>query len=66
MMTRQDYVKLAHSLSGSYPTGSLTMDERNMRVAVWENVVRDLTDTLENDNPRFDRVRFLRMVREGD
>lgn len=55
-MTKKDYLRLAQALKDSKPINS-----RDLPVAMiaWENSVLTITLTLANDNPRFDRKRFL-------
>lgn len=47
-MTRKDYVAIADIIDGARDQG-LTLEE----------VAEKLADTMEKDNPRFDRARFL-------
>lgn len=52
-MTRKDYVKLAEALRLSRPT--LWND---IGRAAWRAARDSIADTLQDDNPRFDRERF--------
>lgn len=56
-MTRKDYVLIADALA--QPIRPLTGHEHAMTIA-WGETVRNLTRALANDNPRFDRARFLK------
>lgn len=57
-MTRKDYVAIAaaiHNRALAFDVGAHIDGE----AAVYM-VARDLADVLANDNPRFDRARFLK------
>ena len=52
-MTRKDYVMIAEVINRS--TGSLT----ESAFIDFARMAEDLATELQNDNPRFDRARFL-------
>lgn len=53
-MTRKDYKAIADTLLMSKPP---TQDSAGM--FTWIHIVHALADTLADDNPRFNRARFL-------
>lgn len=57
-MTRKDYVALAEALNTAYEQASTRPDWGWERT--WEASVYAVADTLEQDNPRFDRERFVK------
>jgi hypothetical protein len=52
-MTRKDYVKIAEAFRSTEPTF-----EDSPEYNVWRKVLDAVADTLAEDNPRFDRMRF--------
>lgn len=54
-MTRKDYVKLAAALASVRPVGVPNYP----KFYRWDLVVAAIGDTLADDNPRFDRARFV-------
>lgn len=62
-MTRKDYEALAGALAKArppYPTGECITSTEAAAQLVWERTCRAIGDVLEADNPRFDRVRFVK------
>jgi hypothetical protein len=53
-MTKKDYIKIADSLRDSKPIGG------EMVLLQWEADVYKIMDCLQQDNPKFDKTRFLR------
>ena len=58
-MTRKHYNVLAAELSQVYELEVKTHDD----VRMFWMVVNTLTDTLQRENPRFDRMRFVEAVK---
>jgi hypothetical protein len=61
-MSKKDYVKLAAALANARPHSTKrnrrwTVDP--MENAVWRDCCTLIADTLANDNPKFDRARFI-------
>ena len=56
-MTKKDYIKLAQALKDSRPDFSPNL--RQVKIEVWRNTVEHLAQTLQFDNPQFNRDRFL-------
>lgn len=54
-MTRKDYIAIAAALRDSYPIA-----ENNSPDSAWRHCVNAIADTLQRDNSRFDRERFLK------
>ena len=57
-MTKKDYVKLADAIVKAFEIAGQNTDIR-MGVAL---TVRRIQDALEQDNPRFDSVRFIEYI----
>lgn len=53
-MTRKDYIALAAALKDEQP------NPESVTHACWNNNVLAVANVLQDDNPRFDRERFLR------
>lgn len=53
-MTRKDYVKLAEAFRSTEPTF-----EDSPTYYAWRDALDAVADTLQADNDRFDRSRFL-------
>lgn len=70
-MTRRDYVAIGKALRAAHDEIEAgrevgqpdTFNEGRFTALAW--VTRAIADTLEADNPRFDRARFLRFVETG-
>jgi hypothetical protein len=68
-MTRKDYVKFASVLKQNKPTSRdeieihpsdvAATDEETLINAVWRQLAGDIADIFQQDNPKFDRARFL-------
>lgn len=60
-MTRKDYVLIADALK-CVRTSAAGRDEGELedRLAQWSEDCEAVADALANDNPRFDRDRFLK------
>ncbi|MDE2101169.1 MAG: hypothetical protein KGL39_28230 [Patescibacteria group bacterium] len=58
-MTRKDYVKLAAALHAERPIGVVKTDAERGIVDMFELVSKRIADVLAEDNPRFNRERFL-------
>ena len=56
-MSRKDYIRLAAALRTSLHVP--TVDDYSIQFRVVREVARALADTLAQDNPRFNRSRFL-------
>jgi len=54
-MTKKDYIKLAELVS----THTIYDDDRELDILYKDTIVDSLCDILEDDNPRFDRERFI-------
>jgi hypothetical protein len=54
-MTKKDYIKIAAILKSKRMRRTLSSDERQLL----DLLIRDFADMLSEDNPRFDRERFL-------
>lgn len=61
MMSKQDYVLTAQAFADTKPTEGGTMTYSDLCVARYELVMlaKDLATRLREQNPRFDRERFL-------
>ena len=60
-MTRKDYVAIATALNRTYPAHRRELDGKpDEAVAQWQFSVDAIADVLAEDNPRFDRDRFLK------
>lgn len=66
-MTKNDYIKLAQALKDSKPIDLSTVFVKdspavlvsNSEKLQWRNTVEIIAMTLQQDNPRFNRNRFL-------
>jgi len=56
-MTKKDYILIAKSLSASLPTEY--QHEHTTATEAWYQTVIRLANTLEKENPLFDRKKFL-------
>ena len=54
-MTKKDYIKIAATPKENQPTENDGM----IHLSVWNSIVPDFARMLANDNPLFDRQRFL-------
>ena len=54
-MTKKDYIKIAAILKSKRMRRTLSGEERQLM----DLLTRDFADMLQEDNPRFDRERFL-------
>jgi hypothetical protein len=65
-MTKKDYVIIAEALALTVSRANKTIrDKRDFRVAhaVLSDVVDDVAQALQRDNPRFDKERFRAYVK---
>ena len=58
MMTRKDYIKIAKAINGST---SLNLSDE---IVLKNNLISELCVIFEEDNPNFDRTRFLTACNE--
>lgn len=58
-MTKKDYVKIANVLA-TFKTYSESMPASPWRQTALEEITGRMADMLAQDNPRFDRTRFLK------
>lgn len=58
-MSRKDYVLLANALKSATPL----MRDGDEAHRAWFNTVERVAQALQNDNPRFDRSRFISATR---
>lgn len=62
-MTKKDYIAIARMFKninpGIPPLDALDRPQRNASYTMWYMAVQDMADTLQADNGRFDRLRFL-------
>ena len=59
-MTRKDYILIAAALERSKPLPIANPKMDAVRRSVFEMAARNIADALAQDNPRFDRERFLK------
>ena len=64
-MTRKDYEKIAAIIKNHAPNGDNSMFDAGFDMAV-TNIANDLAAMMAQDNPRFDRARFLKACGLGD
>ena len=57
-MTRKDYVLIAETIKGAI-NYEQTFNNNQEKVEGFKSLSLALASTLESDNPRFDRARFL-------
>ena len=57
-MTRKDYILLAQALNGAYP-----LAENNTPATAWENCYLAIAAALSQDNPSFNKARFIAAVK---
>mgnify|MGYP001616630583 FL=1 len=63
-MTKKDYIKIARALKVSMPE-TLLKDKSQLnktKHAQWWLIARSIVDELQNDNPKFDEVKFFEFV----
>lgn len=56
-MTRKDYELIAKSLNSSFEAGSYW--RHSIPSELYSDIVNDLADKIELENPRFDRAKFF-------
>lgn len=59
-MTRKDYEKIAFAISCAKPMSSMAPEWRAGCRSAQERIASALMQALAQDNPSFDRVRFLK------
>lgn len=59
-MTKKDYIKFAQMLKREQPATLYSIDESDVTTVTWQCIVESTADIFAEDNPRFDRERFLR------
>jgi hypothetical protein len=59
-MTKKDYVLLASALADAHYHATQFIGGES----VWERCVDEIADSLSEDNPRFDRKRFVAACQE--
>lgn len=65
MMTKKDYIKIADTLRLTMPSKIAKPRGYAARLEMWEGVVTEMCKMLAQDNPLFDRTRFLMRVTGG-
>jgi len=55
MLSRKHYCAIARIMADDYP-----LAENNTPADVWQRAVNHLAEYFTQDNPRFDRARFLK------
>ena len=67
MMTRRDSVAIARIMSRYISKASWYLAYNDyIRTTVVVSIVEDLADYMENDNPRFQRIRFIAACNGAD
>ncbi len=56
-MTKKDYILIAQALKESEPTEH--ENEYGTAISAWVNAVNKLANTLQTENVKFDRARFI-------
>ncbi len=59
-MTRKDYVAIAKAISDGQFINCPTEADLFMNLSTRVKIARQLAETMAQDNPRFDRERFLK------
>lgn len=65
-MTRKDYVALADAFANTLRYGGTTVNntdetKRAFRIGVWQ-AIEDVAVALKQDNPRFDKDKFIEYI----
>lgn len=60
-MTRKDYIAIARGFERTFINHvvTITFDDREPAYRVWLSAVAEVSFALADDNPRFDRHRFI-------
>ncbi len=58
-MTKKDYELLANTLNYCKPSQIAKPKGYASRLEAWQGIVVEITDRLAQDNPKFDRSKFL-------
>ena len=67
-MTKKEYELIAQALKNSLPMSLLITDESiwQARINTWKCTVKIMANELENNNPRFNRSKFLQTCGYND
>jgi hypothetical protein len=58
MMSRKHYVALAGALEANRPSALCRAEDCHC-ASTWDDLVQDVATVLDDDNPRFDEVKFI-------
>jgi hypothetical protein len=69
-MSKKDYELIARALKDSKPQSKLNANYQDNvyfeRMVVWESVINKVAAEMENENPRFNRAKFLQACGYND
>jgi len=62
MMSKKHYIKIARVLNGLKPvkTDLESVNCYGMRLNQWDKLVERIAEIFEEDNPRFDKIKFYK------